>query len=167
MVVQNATPKHLLMFAGPAEATAKPAHVPIALTQENHAENMPSFPAGEQSNNKTLLKACNTPVAVLWTAAKSRTLYFCQTADPAAGDVCVNQLLKTIHVGLLCVQESATDRPTLSVVSSMLRSDIMQLPAPEQPVFFTGRTWLKSTPDESKSNEISANNVSITEMEPR
>ncbi|KAK2995331.1 hypothetical protein RJ640_001853 [Escallonia rubra] len=119
MAVQNATPKDLLMFAGPAEATAKPAHEPIALTQENHAENMPSFPAGEQSNNKTLPKACNTPVAVLRAAAKSRTF------------------------------------------------DIMQLPAPEQPVFFTGRTWLKSTPYESKSNEISANNVSITEMEPR
>ncbi|KAK2995329.1 hypothetical protein RJ640_001851 [Escallonia rubra] len=88
-------------------------------------------------------------------------------ADPAADDVCVNQLLKTIHVGLLCVQEIATDRPTMPVVSSMLSSDIMQLPAPEQPVFFTGRTWLKSTPYESKSNEISANNVSITEMEPR
>ncbi|KAK2995333.1 hypothetical protein RJ640_001855 [Escallonia rubra] len=87
--------------------------------------------------------------------------------DPAAGDVCVNQLLKTIHVGLLCVQESATDRPTMSVVSSMLSSDTMQLPAPKQPAFFTGRTWLKSTPDESKSKEISANNVSITEMETR
>ncbi|KAK2975478.1 hypothetical protein RJ640_001423 [Escallonia rubra] len=86
--------------------------------------------------------------------------------DPAAGDV-ENQLLKTIHVGLLCVQESATDRPTMSVFSSMLSSDSRQLPAPNQPAFFTGRTFLKSTPVESKSNEISVNYVSITEMEPR
>ncbi|KAK3037666.1 hypothetical protein RJ639_030443 [Escallonia herrerae] len=135
MAVQNATPKDPLMFAGPAEATAKP--VPIALTQDSWAWD-------------------------LWKEGNALKLQ-----DSAAGDVCVNQLLKTIHVGLLCVQESATDRPNMSVVSSMLSSDTMQLPAPEQPAFFTGRTWLKSTPDKSKSNEISANNVSITEMEPR
>ncbi|KAK3014033.1 hypothetical protein RJ639_008666 [Escallonia herrerae] len=110
-----------------------------------------------------MLKTCISPQAWdLWKEGNALKLQ-----DPAAGDVCVNQLLKTIHVGLLCVQESAADRPTMSVVSSMLSSDIMQLPAPEQPAFFTGRTWLKSTPDESKSNEISANNVSITEMEAR
>ncbi|KAK2995332.1 hypothetical protein RJ640_001854 [Escallonia rubra] len=84
--------------------------------------------------------------------------------DPALGDSCVaNQLLRTIHVGLLCVQESATDRPTMSEVISMLSHDTMPLPAPKQPAFFTGRKEPESTSKEGESNEISVNFVSITE----
>ncbi|KAK2969988.1 hypothetical protein RJ640_008328 [Escallonia rubra] len=83
--------------------------------------------------------------------------------DPALGDSLVaNQLLRTIHVGLLCVQESATDRPTMSEVISMLSHDTMPLPAPKQPAFFTGRKEPEST-----SKEFSVNFVSITETVPR
>ncbi|KAK3037665.1 hypothetical protein RJ639_030442 [Escallonia herrerae] len=88
--------------------------------------------------------------------------------DPALGDSCVaNQLLRTIHVGLLCVQESATDRPTMSEVISMLSHDTMPLPVPKQPAFFTGRKELESTSKEGESKEFSVNFVSITETVPR
>ncbi|KAK2995324.1 hypothetical protein RJ640_001846 [Escallonia rubra] len=84
--------------------------------------------------------------------------------DPALGDSCVaNQLLRTIHVGLLCVQESATDRPTMSEVISMLSHDTVPLPAPKQPAFFTGRKEPESTSKEGESKESSVNFVSITE----
>lgn len=50
----------------------------------------------------------------------------------------VSQVLRSIHVGLLCVQQHAEDRPTMSSVVSMLVSEVM-LPPPKQPAFFHGR----------------------------
>ncbi|KAL7213416.1 hypothetical protein ACSBR2_016022 [Camellia fascicularis] len=50
----------------------------------------------------------------------------------------VNEVLKCIHIGLLCVQEDAADRPTMSLVVVMLGSDTVTLPQPKQPAFSVG-----------------------------
>ena len=42
---------------------------------------------------------------------------------------------KCIHVGLLCVQELARDRPNVSTIISMLKSEILDLPTLKQPAF--------------------------------
>ncbi|KAF8411255.1 hypothetical protein HHK36_003802 [Tetracentron sinense] len=47
------------------------------------------------------------------------------------------EVLRCIHVGLLCVQEFAKDRPTMSTIVSMLISEITTLPTPKQPAFTT------------------------------
>uniref|UniRef100_A0A5B7AYL4 Receptor-like serine/threonine-protein kinase n=1 Tax=Davidia involucrata TaxID=16924 RepID=A0A5B7AYL4_DAVIN len=84
--------------------------------------------------------------------------------DPTLGDSCAqHQLLRTIHVGLLCVQECSTDRPIMSDVISMLSNETMPLPAPKQPAFFTGRSVLEA----SKSKATSVNGLSISIMEAR
>ncbi|CAH1427287.1 unnamed protein product [Lactuca virosa] len=49
--------------------------------------------------------------------------------DPTLADTHgIPQLLRTIHVALLCVQENALDRPKMSDVISMLNNDTMSLP---------------------------------------
>ncbi|KAG6754765.1 hypothetical protein POTOM_040559 [Populus tomentosa] len=45
------------------------------------------------------------------------------------------EVFRCIHIGLLCVQELARDRPTISTVISMLNSEIVDLPAPKQSAF--------------------------------
>ena len=45
------------------------------------------------------------------------------------------EILRRIHVGLLCVQECVHDGPSISTVISMLSSEIVDLPVPKQPVF--------------------------------
>uniref|UniRef100_A0A7N2MA73 non-specific serine/threonine protein kinase n=1 Tax=Quercus lobata TaxID=97700 RepID=A0A7N2MA73_QUELO len=45
------------------------------------------------------------------------------------------EILRCIQVGLLCVQEFAKDRPTISVVVSMLKSEIVDMPRPKKPAF--------------------------------
>ncbi|PWA84712.1 Apple-like protein [Artemisia annua] len=88
--------------------------------------------------------------------------------DPTLGDTCViQQLLRTIHVALLCVQENALDRPLMSDVISMLINDTMLLPAPKHPAFFYGTTPSKSTSVEAKSENHSVNQITITEMSAR
>nr|XP_034893350.1 cysteine-rich receptor-like protein kinase 10 [Populus alba] len=48
------------------------------------------------------------------------------------------EVLRCIHIGLLCVQEDPADRPTMSSVLHMLASDAITLPIPKQPVFSIG-----------------------------
>ena len=88
--------------------------------------------------------------------------------DPTLGDTCViQQLLRTIHVALLCVQENALDRPLMSDVISMLINDTMLLPTPKRPAFFFGTTPSKTTSVETKSENYSVNQITITEMRAR
>lgn len=79
----------------------------------------------------------------------------------------VKQLSRTAHIGLLCVQEIAMDRPNMSDVLSMLSNETIPLPIPKRPAFFTGRSVLDPSSSESKSKECSVNDMSITVMEAR
>ncbi|KVH91635.1 G-type lectin S-receptor-like serine/threonine-protein kinase CES101 [Cynara cardunculus var. scolymus] len=88
--------------------------------------------------------------------------------DPTLANTCVvPQLLRTIHVALLCVQENATDRPVMSDVISMLINDTMSLPTPKRPAFFIGTGASRSTSTKRMSDDHSVNNITITEMEAR
>ncbi|XVF70438.1 hypothetical protein PTKIN_Ptkin11bG0161800 [Pterospermum kingtungense] len=48
-----------------------------------------------------------------------------------------SQVLRCIQVGLLCVQNSPKDRPTISAVNFMLANEEASLPQPKEPGFFT------------------------------
>ena len=90
-----------------------------------------------------------------------------------------DQMLKCIHIGLLCVQDNPVDRPAMSKVNVMLSSSTVSLQAPLKPVFFIPKSGYYSTvhsgsyPTASqstgngKSGAMSPNEVSITELEPR
>ncbi|CAN6193969.1 unnamed protein product [Urochloa humidicola] len=60
-------------------------------------------------------------------------------------DTCVlescslDEALQCIHIGLLCVQDSPSDRPLMSLVVSMLNNVAMPRPTPKQPLFFAQR----------------------------
>ncbi|OAY63346.1 Cysteine-rich receptor-like protein kinase 25 [Ananas comosus] len=49
------------------------------------------------------------------------------------------EVVRCIHVALMCVQENAADRPTMSNVIAMLSSDSTNLPDPKQPAYFNVR----------------------------
>uniref|UniRef100_M1AJH5 non-specific serine/threonine protein kinase n=1 Tax=Solanum tuberosum TaxID=4113 RepID=M1AJH5_SOLTU len=88
--------------------------------------------------------------------------------DPALEDLYdTEQFLRVIHVGLLCVQEGATDRPTMSDVISMLGNGSMSLPIAKQPAFFTGRDEAESYSSSNKTEQCSINDCSITVIEAR
>ncbi|KAM3714655.1 hypothetical protein ACJW31_01G350200 [Castanea mollissima] len=68
------------------------------------------------------------------------------------GNSCIlSEVLRCIHVGLLCVQQKPEDRPNISSVVLMLSND-NSLPNPRQPGFFTEKALLGE--DYSSRNEI-------------
>jgi hypothetical protein len=50
-----------------------------------------------------------------------------------------NEVLRCVHAGLLCVEENADDRPTMSNVISMLTNKIKPDVLPKKPAYY-GRT---------------------------
>ncbi|KAF3666770.1 G-type lectin S-receptor-like serine/threonine-protein kinase [Capsicum annuum] len=74
------------------------------------------------------------------------------------------EVCRCVHIGLLCVQEYADDRPNVSTVLSILTSDIAELPTPKQPAFTGGHA---SPKQESFRSQGSVNADSITILEPR
>ncbi|KAJ0897104.1 putative protein kinase RLK-Pelle-SD-2b family [Helianthus annuus] len=75
---------------------------------------------------------------------------------------CVDfEVVRTIHIALLCVQDHAEDRPTMLSVVSMLGND-GPLPPPKQPAFFTERTPIELNPIPSVVSPLSVDCVTIT-----
>ncbi|KAI3743279.1 hypothetical protein L1987_60985 [Smallanthus sonchifolius] len=67
----------------------------------------------------------------LWKQDKALTV-----VDSSLGDSFnAREVLLCIHVGILCVQELATDRPTMTDVASMFTNRETMLPPPNQPAF--------------------------------
>ncbi|XP_059455077.1 receptor-like serine/threonine-protein kinase SD1-7 [Corylus avellana] len=76
-------------------------------------------------------------------------------------------LLRFINIGLLCVQESPTDRPTMSDVISMISNEHAPLPTPKQPAFSTGRNMMDTNSTVDSAGNCSKNSVTISAMDAR
>ncbi|KAK7290953.1 hypothetical protein RIF29_05762 [Crotalaria pallida] len=62
----------------------------------------------------------------------------------------VNQFTRCAHIGLLCVQDDPSDRPSMSNVVTMLDSETATLPTPKQPTFFARSRGLLISASSSK-----------------
>lgn len=78
----------------------------------------------------------------------------------------VNEVLKCIHIGLLCVQDDPANRPTMSSVILMLGSDVTTFSEPSQPLFFVGRVAPSAQPQSSETGS-SVNGITISDFPPR
>ncbi|XP_057986402.1 cysteine-rich receptor-like protein kinase 44 isoform X4 [Hevea brasiliensis] len=78
----------------------------------------------------------------------------------------VAEVLKCIHIGLLCVQDDPAERPTMSSVVVMLGSDTLTLPQPRQPVFSVGQFVARLAPF-SSPKICSVNQVTLSNISPR
>ncbi|KAG4377109.1 hypothetical protein GLYMA_18G037600v4 [Glycine max] len=64
------------------------------------------------------------------------------------------QVLRYIHIGLLCTQDQAKERPTMVQVVSFLSNEIAELPLPKQPGFCSSESMEEIEQPKSCSNEI-------------
>jgi len=89
-----------------------------------------------------------------------------------------DEILRCVHIGLLCVQEDHVDRPTISAVSTMLDSNTVPSQSPSRPAFYrmSGNVdsgmYSQSYPrfvneSTAKATIVSPNELSITDPEPR
>ncbi|KAH6801323.1 hypothetical protein C2S52_001787 [Perilla frutescens var. hirtella] len=92
----------------------------------------------------------------------------------------IRDMLRCMHVGLLCVQENAANRPTMASVTLMLSSSTMTLQVPSEPAFYMASRYGPEKYDSKESNSTEAfkfktgvsegssqNDMSVTELYPR
>jgi hypothetical protein len=86
--------------------------------------------------------------------------------DPTLVEICnVDQFVKCVNVGLLCVQEDPKDRPTVSNVITMLDSEVATIPTPKQPAFVSWRGLSSKATSSSKPDtytELTSSTVEET-----
>ncbi|KAI4296585.1 hypothetical protein L6164_036534 [Bauhinia variegata] len=100
----------------------------------------------------------------LWNENNITSLIDQEIADSGS----MNQILRCIHIGLLCVQEVARVRPTMTTVISMLNSEIVNLPPPKQVAFIPPRqNLLSQEPPHGHHRPHSINSMSVTDMQGR
>jgi len=100
--------------------------------------------------------------------------------DPTLNNALRDEMVRCIHIGLLCVQEKVADRPTMASVVLMLDSHSFALPVPLQPAYFMintcssvtqfsefGSVEGRSNEQKSDSADASANEASISSLYPR
>ncbi|PAN14287.1 hypothetical protein PAHAL_2G397500 [Panicum hallii] len=133
---------------------------------------------GRRSSGSINIEQSVDLLSLVWEHWTTGTIV--EIMDPSLrGKAPAEQMLKCVHIGLLCVQDNPVDRPMMSTVNVMLSSGTVSLQAPLKPVFFIPKSGYYSTvysesyPTASqstgngKSGAMSPNEVSITELEPR
>lgn len=97
--------------------------------------------------------------------------------DPTIRESCSSsEVLRCMHLGLLCVQEALDERPTMARAMLMLdtHSTIFP-PVPKEPAFFSrsvtesssSEKGISSDQSTSKSVPWSVNDISVSEVEAR
>ncbi|THU68714.1 hypothetical protein C4D60_Mb08t06770 [Musa balbisiana] len=102
----------------------------------------------------------------LWNEGKANDY-----VDSSIADTCSpTEVLRSIRVGLLCVQDSPNDRPAMSSVVCMLENEEVTISAaPKQPIFTIQRNLNpeRGHPPDDTYQVYSYNNVTVTAAEGR
>ncbi|XP_059436939.1 cysteine-rich receptor-like protein kinase 44 [Corylus avellana] len=80
--------------------------------------------------------------------------------DPTLSSSSTAEIMKCIHIGLLCVQENVAKRPTIASVVLMLSSYSLTLSVPTKPAFLM---YSSTRPDISSQSQ---NSLEVTESDP-
>ncbi|CAA7037149.1 unnamed protein product [Microthlaspi erraticum] len=116
----------------------------------------------------------NNLVTYVWKLWENKSLP--ELIDPLIRERCkIDDVIRYIHIGLLCVQENPEDRPTMSTIHQMLTTSSMTLPIPLPPGFFfrdgprssSFAQRLMPGPSTTVSFPCSIDDASITSVCPR
>ncbi|PON43782.1 Protein kinase-like domain containing protein [Parasponia andersonii] len=99
----------------------------------------------------------------LWTSDRGLDLMDPSLEDQSA----MHMILRYVHVALLCVQESAVNRPNMSQVVMMLSNSSQALPYPQQPDFLSYTTTVNPNQVQSRPEAFSFNDVTLLIIEAR
>ncbi|KAM0054289.1 putative protein kinase RLK-Pelle-DLSV family [Helianthus debilis subsp. tardiflorus] len=107
-----------------------------------------------------------------WRCWRDGTLSNIIDPELLKGSSSSTDIVRSIHIALLCVQRDAMDRPTMSEVVLMLNSFSLTLQVPSEPAFFIENSGdhvgaSNESSKESGSSKISTNTASISEIIPR
>ncbi|MBA0550098.1 hypothetical protein Golob_021075 [Gossypium lobatum] len=99
----------------------------------------------------------------LWTSNREMDLI-----DPMLEEVPTRLALRYVNIGLLCIQETADDRPTMSDVVSMLSNESLDIPPPKQPASVNATSMEKDMLVQQRRSEVcSVNDATFSTLDAR
>lgn len=120
--------------------------------------------SGKRSSRFCLTEHAQTLLAYawkLWTQGRELEL-----VDPSlAKSGSTAEIVKCIHIGLLCVQEDPGDRPKMSEIVTLLGGQKGTPPEPKKPAFSVGR--LVQELNQSSATNLSVNQMTVSSILPR
>ncbi|KAK4594990.1 hypothetical protein RGQ29_018645 [Quercus rubra] len=88
--------------------------------------------------------------------------------DPILRDSPITEIIRCIHIGLLCVQTHAVARPNMTSVVAMINNDSITLPVPTRPSYFTQSDVVLDTPlQQDIGSHVTKYELSVTELYPK
>ncbi|GMN27405.1 hypothetical protein TIFTF001_044113 [Ficus carica] len=136
------------------------------LAKGDHSSTKPDSSSRNQMSISLLEALLYFGIVLAWTLYKSSNSFELLDKNLQESDHNRKQVLRCIHVGVLCVQQSPVDRPNLSSVVVMLGSE-SELPQPKQPGYFTEMDLVKGDHSSTELGSSSTNHVSISILEAR
>lgn len=134
--------------------------------------------SGQKNSGIPHLENAEDLVSLAWRNWKEGTAI--NIVDPSLNNNSRNEMMRCIHIGLLCVQEKSSDRPTMATIMLMLNSYSLSLPIPAEPAFYMNsrslpdmQSWEYNSRETGSSEPIiksaqeSENEASISELYPR
>ncbi|XP_020224118.1 putative receptor-like protein kinase At4g00960 [Cajanus cajan] len=134
--------------------------------------------SGQKNSGIPHLENAEDLVTLAWRNWKEGTAI--NIVDPSLNNNSRNEMMRCIHIGLLCVQEKSSDRPTMATIMLMLNSYSLSLPIPAEPAFYMNsrslpdmQSWEYNSRETGSSEPIiksaqeSENEASISELYPR
>uniref|UniRef100_A0A0D9WZV5 Protein kinase domain-containing protein n=1 Tax=Leersia perrieri TaxID=77586 RepID=A0A0D9WZV5_9ORYZ len=93
---------------------------------------------GKKNNDCYNSRQCEDLLTLVWEQWTARAVS--EVVDPLmGGGFSWSDVMRCIHIGLLCVQGDPAERPVMSSVVMMLGSDTVSLRAPTKPAFYARR----------------------------
>ncbi|XP_023634856.1 cysteine-rich receptor-like protein kinase 29 [Capsella rubella] len=122
---------------------------------------------GKRNNNGGSNKDEDAEDLLSWVWRSWREDTILSVIDPSLTTGSRNEILRCIHIGLLCVQESAAARPTMATVVLMLNSYSFTLPTPSRPAFVLESVMPSNVSSSTEGLQMSSNDVTVSELSPR
>uniref|UniRef100_A0A0E0DBN8 Receptor-like serine/threonine-protein kinase n=1 Tax=Oryza meridionalis TaxID=40149 RepID=A0A0E0DBN8_9ORYZ len=104
---------------------------------------------------------CSNLIAYAWSLWKDGNAR--DFVDSSIVESCpLHEVLRCIHLGLLCIQDQPSARPLMSSIVFMLENETAVLPAPKEPIYFTRREYGTDEDTRDSMRSRSLNHMSIT-----
>ncbi|GAB4830947.1 hypothetical protein Ancab_004977 [Ancistrocladus abbreviatus] len=119
--------------------------------------------SGKKNSGFHLTKHAQTLLAYAWRLwNEAKELEFVDSLLPEPYPA--TEVIRFMHIGLLCVQEDPANRPTMSYVVSWLSSEATALPEPERPAISVERHEFSVNYDQLSSTTSSINEFSVSSI---
>ncbi|XP_050367384.1 cysteine-rich receptor-like protein kinase 10 isoform X2 [Argentina anserina] len=121
--------------------------------------------SGKRNSGFYLTEHAKTLVAYAWHLWKDgKEVEFVETTLLESSPT--KEILRCMHIGLLCVQEDPEERPTMSDVVVLLGSDSIELPEPKKPAIFAA-SRIAPIHESSSSSPTTTNGLTLSIILPR